>query len=67
MERVARHLVNNVRGEYMLEYDADDEEGVRFVAFEAVEEPPRDRGLILERRNALVPPVEPEVSVVEPL
>ena len=59
--------MNNVRDEYVLEYDADDEEeGIRFVALEPVEEPPRDRRLILERRNALVPPVEPVVSVVAP-
>lgn len=52
----------------MLEYDADDEEdGIRFVVLEPIEEPPRDRRLILERRNALIPPVEPQVSVVEPL
>ena len=52
----------------MLGYDADDEEeGIRFAALEPVEEPPQDRRLILERRNALIPRVEPEVSVVEPL
>ena len=39
----------------MLGYDADDE----------VEEPPRESRIILERRNALIPPVELEASVVE--
>ena len=60
--------MNNAYIEYMLDYDADDEEeDVRLFVLERVEEPPQDRRLILERRNALIPPAEPEASVFSPL
>jgi hypothetical protein len=64
----AREVVNNVANEYMLQYDADDEveeEGVHFVALELADDLPRDRRIVLERRNALIPPMGDEVSALE--
>jgi hypothetical protein len=57
--------VNNVGAERMFWYDADsdDEEEIHFVALEFADDFPRNRRIVLERGNVLVPPADDEVSV----
>lgn len=58
--------MNNVGAERMLWYDADDddeEEEIHFVALGFAGDFPRNRRIVLERRNVLVPPADDEASV----
>jgi len=63
MEVVARELIPPFRDDPMLRHGAENEGDDDFIAPGPVDELLRNRGVVLERRNALVPRADHEASV----